>query len=263
MGNMNRDLLKVTNLSKHFTDAGGFRYPVLNNISFTIPGENNEGVVYTIAAPFGSGKTTLLKIISGLIKQSSGEILYKGEPLNFKLPYIPSKPSSFPWMSVLENVKFSAALNSNVTLKAEDYISLAGLEGYESHLPHNKSGGFRFRIALARGLAAGKNLILIDDSFEAVKDESIDAVYLLIRNLKKKGFSFLIATPDITGASAVSDKIIILGKAPSSIIKEFSINRNLIESGNRLNYTEAAKTRDEIELFIKENNISQKLNFII
>ena len=146
---------EVNSLSKDYTDSSGFTVHLLEGISFEI----EKGSITSLLAPTGAGKSSLLRILSGLDTQTTGTVKVNSE--NKKIVYIPSAPSSFPWYSVKENL----SLVSNDENKINSVIKDVGLEGYENHFPDNNSLGFRFRISLARALAAGADIIILDEPF--------------------------------------------------------------------------------------------------
>jgi ABC-type nitrate/sulfonate/bicarbonate transport system ATPase subunit len=201
-------LLKIKNIAKNFVTEFGLNVPLLENISFEV--ESSESVV--ILAPKFSGKTALLKIIAGLEKEDSGEVERKGSVV-----YIPSAPSSFPWLTVRENIIWAFPEIDEEKLKA--IIELVGLDGYENHLPHNKSYGFRFRTAFARALALQPDLILLDETFSRMRHDIKKDIYNLILEAKNDmKFSVLLATSSVSEAVELGDKIIQLSKNPGRII---------------------------------------------
>lgn len=223
--NLNTDyLIKLESVNKSFSADAGLKINVLEEINFKIP-HSEKGTITTILAPFGSGKSTLLKIISGLTEPSGGRLSFNYNEVKKKIPFIPEKPSSFPWLSVKGNIEFALSepeLNKN---NISQLISTVGLAGYENHFPHNKSFGFRFRITLARALAVNPFFILIDDSFKQMKNESRREIYkLLIELSTQKNQNFIVATTNLLEALQLSDKIILMSKKPGRILKEIIID---------------------------------------
>lgn len=216
-------LLKLESVTKYYSVDAGLKIYILEDINFEIP-VSESGSVTTILAPAGSGKTTLLKIISGLTEFSSGKITLDSEKKN-TLPYIPEKPSSFPWLNVKENIELVINHSEEKKYKFNELISLVGLTGYEDHFPHNKSIGFRFRISLARALALSPPLIIIDDSFKLIKEDSSEEIYSLVKSIVlKEKQCFILATTNISEAIMLSDNIILMSKKPGKIIKQIVID---------------------------------------
>lgn len=208
-------MIQLKNISKSYSDEYGYKTNLLKNISFDIP----EGKICSIIAPTGSGKTSLLKIIASLEAQSEGEIIYREDK---KLIFIPSEPSSFPWLNVKENILFE--IDSPSELKFNEAVKLVGLEGYETHFPNNKSLGFRFRIMLGRAIVRDASLIVVDEPFTKMDEETKSEMYKLIReiNLTKK-MSFLFATTNISEALFLSNNIFLMKKNPGEIFENIEV----------------------------------------
>ena len=209
-------MIEIKNLSKEYSSEVGIKNVILKDISFTIP----DGKITSIVASVDSGKSVLLRIISGIEEQTSGDM---EKPDDAKIIYIPSAPSSFPWLNVSENVKFGQ--NKCDEEEINKLIALVGLEGYESFHPENKSLGFRFRIALARSLAHNPSVILLDCPFNKMDIQTKNEIYLLIREVNKiKNKTFLLATTNIAEALFLSDKIYLMEKNPAEIISDLDVD---------------------------------------
>jgi ABC-type nitrate/sulfonate/bicarbonate transport system ATPase subunit len=210
---MNQSILKIENLSKVYSDSVGYKIHLLENISLKI----SKAGCTTILAPKGSGKSSLLRIIANLEKETSGKI----ENTSKRIAYIPSKPSSFPWLNVQNNIEYGLE-NSNKDVSK--FIKLVGLEGYEDHYPHNKSEGFRFRIALGRALANNPDVIVIDEPFNKLNSLTKQEIYLLVRKIiVETSVKIIFGTANITEAIFLSDKIFLMKKKPGEIIDKINI----------------------------------------
>lgn len=204
------NILTVENISKEYSDEVGYRINLLKNVSFTV----EKGSVTSIIAPTGSGKSSLLKILAGLEEPTSGEIKQSNGINNI---LIPSKPSSFPWMNVRENVKFG--LTEIDESKVNDIIKLVGLDGYEDHVPHNKSYGFRFRISLATSLIRNPHILILDEPFNEMDATTKGEVYLLIKSVNEKlNTTIILGTTNITEAIFLSDKVCLMKKVPVKLL---------------------------------------------
>ncbi|KAF0152123.1 MAG: ABC transporter-like protein [Ignavibacteria bacterium] len=199
--------MKFENINKTFSYKNGLNVKLLNNISFEI----NSGEITSILASAGSGKTTLLKIICGLetadspIKQES------------KFCFIPSKPSSFPWLNVKENILFA---NENLdSVSINSLIKAVGLDGYENHYPNNKSLGFRFRISLARALASNPKVLALDEPFASMDQRTKFEILQLIVDLNKlQKTTFLFATSNLCEALLVSHTTFLMKKESTGVL---------------------------------------------
>ncbi len=208
-------MIKVKNISKSYSDEYGYKTNLLKNISF----EMQEEEICSVIAPTGSGKSSLLKIIASLETQTEGELIDIDKN---KLIYIPSEPSSFPWLNVKENILFE--IENPDDSKFNDAIKLVGLEGYETHFPNNKSLGFRFRIMLGRAIMRNANLIVVDEPFSKMDGETKSELYKLIRAINHtKKITFLFATTNISEALFLSNKIFLMKKNPGEIFESIDV----------------------------------------
>jgi ABC-type nitrate/sulfonate/bicarbonate transport system ATPase subunit len=209
-------MLELKNISKSFSDESGLTINLLKNISLSLL----DNKIYSIIGQSGSGKTSLLKIVAGLEIPSGGEII-KGN--NSVILFIPSEPSSFPWLNVKENVLFG--LNNVDNNNIKELIKMVGLEGYESHFPHNKSLGFRFRISLARTIIRKPNLIVIDEPFNKMNEETKEELYMLLRNINDTlKIPIILGTSNINEAIFLSDKLFLMKNKPGEVFKSMDIN---------------------------------------
>ena len=270
---MNRQitLLQIKDVSKSFEGSAGLRTNILEEINFSVDASDSgsQGSIISILAPFGSGKSTLLKIISGIENPSDGEVLLNGKNIHhsgMKIPYLPEKPSSFPWLNVKQNLEFGMKVNKNSTkeIDIQNLIDLVGLKGYESHFPNNRSLGFRFRIELARALTQNPALILIDDSFKAMDSETREEVYNLLVNvsieLKKV---FVISTTNVVEAIRLSDRILLMSSKPGKIIKEIVSEPESISKEEPFKSEKFTYLKNEIENAFSTAKIISTINFSV
>ncbi len=219
--------LKVTNLSKSF-DNNGEELCVLNNISFDV----FENEFLTIVGPSGCGKTTLLRIISGLLKPSSGKIFFN-EKLITKasslIGYVPQEYSLFPWKSLKNNIKFGLKIQNykpdEIENKINSLLDMMKLSKFKDYYPKDISGGMRQKVAIARSLAIDQKLILLDEplrSIDAQNRNKLQDDIIDIWKMSKRTMIFV--THNIDEAVYISDRIIILSSLPGTIKKIIDIN---------------------------------------
>jgi NitT/TauT family transport system ATP-binding protein len=210
-------IVSVRNI--HKTYPGGVE--ALSGITLDFP----EGQLTTLLGPSGCGKTTLLKIIAGLIPASSGEVLVGGKVVSAPGPeraFVFQDFALMPWASVLRNVAFGLELRGVAKTEreavAERHIARVGLKGFELKYPHELSGGMRQRVGLARALAVDAKVVLMDEPFSAVDEQTRrkfqEDLLALIANEKK---TFLFVTHSIEEAVYVSDRIVLLSRRPSRV----------------------------------------------
>lgn len=218
---MNIHELEFNSVSKFSDDYSGPRYLVFENISFKL----HRGEFLTILAPEHTGKSLLMKMACGLTKCDSGSILFNSDKVSLgDLPYIPSAPSSFPWLNSAKNIEFvlkNISPQKNNKENLTRLIHLCGLDGYEEHYPDNRSTGYRFRLALARAIATGRNTFIIDDPFREVDTVTKIELYMILKKIHiSEKLTVLLATSDLKEAIFLSDRILFLGGRPSHILKE-------------------------------------------
>ncbi len=250
---MNKPVLTLNNISKHYIDKVGYNINLLNKISLSL----NTNEFLTILAPRGSGKTSLLKIISGLEQPTNGVIETNGN----KLIFIPTKPSSFPWLNVRENISFNSNLSSE---RISEIIDLVGLNGYTEHFPHNKSEGFRFRIALGRALANMPDVLVIDEPFANLNSRTREEIYLLLRALyNSEKLTIIFGTTNITEAIFLSDKIYLMKKNPGEIIGKLIVDLEEKRELPLMESKEFQTSRNQIEEIFKTNLERALYNFSV
>ncbi len=206
----------VCNVYKNFGEVEALR-----DLSLDFP----RGQLTSLLGPSGCGKTTLLKIIAGLIPASSGEVTVNGKPVTSPGPdraFVFQDFALLPWATVLRNVAFGLELRGTARSEreaiAEKYIGDVGLEGFENSYPHELSGGMRQRVGLARALSVDAQVLLMDEPFSAVDEQTRRKFQEDLLNLvKNESKTFIFVTHSIEEAVYVSDQVAILLPRPSRV----------------------------------------------
>ena len=205
--------------------AHGEAVPVLEDVTAEI----EEGKLTTVIGPSGCGKTTLLKIIAGLITPTSGRITFAGEEITRPGPdraFVFQDFALLPWANVLDNVAFGLALRGTRRHRrheiARRYLAKVGLEGCETALPGELSGGMRQRVGLARALAVNARVLLMDEPFSAVDEQTRRKFQEDLLGLAEIGQKTIVfVTHSIEEAVYVSDRIILLTPRPARVFGIF------------------------------------------
>jgi NitT/TauT family transport system ATP-binding protein len=228
-------LVVLRNIVKEYGDRGK-RVRVLDGINLEIRSE-----ILAILGPSGCGKSTLLRIIAGVEKPSSGEIIYRTSnrdrpPIGFVF----QSPSLLPWLTVLENVALPLRARGVPKKEAEEtarkYLSLVGLQEFENFYPDELSGGMKQRVNLARALGIEPEILLMDEPFshldpltaENLRAELLDIWLSSLAPVK----AIVLVTHDVVEAVYTADRIAILTPRPARVAS--IINIDISRPRNRL-----------------------------
>lgn len=217
------DIIELKNITQTYDDG---RVTVLKDFNFLIEDKPNTGQFVVLLGQSGCGKSTILKYISGLQKPSSGEVLLRGKSLanSDSVSMVFQQYSSFPWLSVLENVAFGLKLKGiskkERNERAMEMIKIVGLEGHENKyakLPA-LSGGQLQRVAIARSLVYNPDILLMDEPFGALDiNTRLNMQDMLISIFTKIHPTIILVTHDISEAVYLADDIYIMSSNPGTI----------------------------------------------
>ena len=193
----------------------------VDNVSFGVkPGE-----FLSVIGPSGCGKSTLFNVIGGLLNGYDGIVSVAGETISGphkSIGMVFQEESTFPWRTVTDNVAFPLELigmpKAKRVERARHFISLVGLDGFENRYPGELSGGMRQRVSLARTLASEPKILLMDEPFAALDEQTRlllgDKVLQIQQELKQ---TTLLITHNITEAVQMSDRILVMTYRPGKV----------------------------------------------
>ncbi|HDM70694.1 MAG: ABC transporter ATP-binding protein [Thermotoga sp.] len=201
-------ILKVEGLVKSF---GNFE--VIHHWNLTV----EEGEKVVLLGPSGCGKTTFLRIIAGLEKPTEGKIEIGFERLGFVF----QEPRLIPWKTVRDNLR----LIEEDEGKIKTILELVKLNGFEDHFPSQISGGMKQRLNLARAMVVDPDFMILDEPFTSLDIKvKMEIMEDLMEIWEKRRFTMLMVTHDVKEAVYMGDRILILSKIPSKILREIRIN---------------------------------------
>ena len=225
-------VLELRNVSKSFTTPDGRTFQAVKDVDLVIPDLPDAGEFRVFLGPSGCGKSTILNIVAGLYRQTTGEALLRGKAIDGPGPdrgMVFQSYSSYPWLTVLDNVAFGLKLRGvgreEREAQARTWIKKVGLEGSERKYPKQLSGGMRQRVAIARTLAVKPQIILMDEPFGALDVQIRLGMQALINELwEEVQGTILFVTHDIAEAVFLADTIHILSAAPGRFVQEIEID---------------------------------------
>ena len=191
-----------------------------------------RGQFVAFLGPSGCGKTTLMRMVGGLDTPTGGVIRLKGEPVgppDERRGMVFQSYSSFPWLSVRQNIAFGMKYRRDLSAaekaaRAETYLSLVGLSDFGDAYPNRISGGMRQRVAIARTLAAGSEILLMDEPFGALDAQRREQLQLELRRIQSAEMkTVLFVTHDVEEAIFLADRIIVFSPRPARIIADIDL----------------------------------------
>lgn len=219
--------IKFLNVSKSFVNNNNKEEIVLENLNFEIYTEE----FVCILGPSGSGKSTILGLVAGFIKPTSGEILFNTKKVqrpDSTRTLVFQEYALFPWLNVLDNVAFGLTTknhnNINVKEKALEYLNLVGLGNYRDHSVNQMSGGMKQRIAMARALAVDPEVLLLDEPFGALDQQTREGMQSeLLRLWSKTRKTVFFVTHSVDESLKLADRILVIGGKPGKLLLDTTL----------------------------------------
>ena len=227
----NEPIIQIKNVKKSFKQNDRQDLLVLDDVNL----ELYEGEITAILGKSGSGKSTLLRIIAGLIKPSTGEVIYRGKHVISPAAGLAMVFQSFalmPWLTVLQNVELGLEAlkipKNECRKRSLKAIDIVGLDGFESAYPKELSGGMRQRVGFARALVVNPDILLMDEPFSALDvltADNLSSDLLDLWQSKKTNIkNIVLVTHNIEEAAALADRIVVFGNNPGTIRTELIVD---------------------------------------
>lgn len=222
-----RPALEVQNLGMKFNTAEGSIVAV-DDMSFTV----EQGSFVSVIGPSGCGKSTVFNVVGGLLGGYTGTVKVAGEEIagpHKAIGMVFQEESTFPWRNVLDNVAFSLEVQGvdreTRYERARHFIDMVGLNGFERRYPSELSGGMRQRVAIARTLAFEPNILLMDEPFAALDEQTRLLLGDKILQIKQQlNQTMMLITHNITEAVQLSDRIVVMSYRPGKLKRVIEVD---------------------------------------
>ncbi|MBN1984521.1 MAG: ABC transporter ATP-binding protein [Chitinivibrionales bacterium] len=255
------DIVELTNISQ--TYDGGKSY-VIKDLNLLIEDKPDQGQFIVILGTSGCGKSTLLRYICGLQRPTSGTVLIRGKPRDdtMAIGMVFQRYSSFPWLSVLDNVALGLQYKGidvkQSREKAMQMIQLVGLDGHQKKYAQypTLSGGQLQRVAIARSLVSDPQILLMDEPFGALDvNTRLKMQDLVCEIWMKLQTTIIFVTHDISEAVYLADEIHMMRSNPAIIVQRILVN--LSKERNR--YIKRTKEFTELVHFVEDKMVEIEL----
>ena len=219
-------VLNVDRVSVTFESPQG-KLGALEGASFAV----YEGEFICIVGPSGCGKSTLLRVIGGLLPPSQGQICLRGRIQrgpSADIGMVFQTPNLMPWRTVLQNITLPLEIQgidgTDAETQAQDLIRLVGLEGFESNLPRELSGGMAQRVSIARALIHDPQILLLDEPFGALDALTRERMNLELQRIwQTRRKTVLMVTHNIQEAVFLADRVLVMSERPGHIIADIPV----------------------------------------
>ena len=228
--------ITVRNVSRAFASGKGEPVHALQNIAFEIEDAYSRegrdvGEFRVLLGPSGCGKSTLLRLIAGLDRPDTGEVLVNDQPVQGPgkdRGMVFQKYTSFPWLTVADNIAYGLKINGVPADKRKETVAqlvqAIGLSGFEDSYPDSLSGGMQQRVAIARTLALRPSVILMDEPFGALDAQTRSEMQqLLLKIWDETASTILFVTHDVEEAIYLADRIFIMSAHPGTIVEDVQV----------------------------------------
>ncbi len=220
--------LKISNISKSFQNKEGKKELAVDDISFDV----YDGEFLVLLGPGRCGKSVLLNMIAGLMEPDAGKVALDGEEItqpNPQMGMVFQKTGLLPWLTVMDNITFGPRQRGEnrkiYTERAQKYIDMVGLTGFEKSYPYQLSGGMKQRVGIARAYANEPKILIMDEPFGALDAQTRYSMEQEVQKIVDKDRRTIIfVTNNIEEALMLGDRIILFTNYPARIKKIYEVN---------------------------------------
>ncbi|MGA3087994.1 MAG: nitrate/sulfonate/bicarbonate ABC transporter ATP-binding protein [Terriglobales bacterium] len=227
---MTEPIIRAQAVEKFYLQPDGDRIEVIAPVDLDV----EPGKIIALLGPSGCGKSTLLRILTGLSKPSSGEVLWHGQPItrrNAGVSIVFQSFALFPWLTVLDNVEAPLEARGVAALerhkRALRILDTVGLDGFESAYPKELSGGMKQRVGFARALVVEPEVLFMDEPFSALDVLTAESLRNELLELwlgkKMPTKAIFIVTHNIEEAVLLADRVIVLARNPAWVRADFPV----------------------------------------
>ena len=220
--------LNISNVSKYFKNEDGEKELAVDNISFDV----YDGEFLVLLGPGRCGKSVLLNMIAGLMKPDEGKVVLDGEEVsqpNPQMGMVFQKTGLLPWLTVIDNITFGPKQRgenrSVYRERAQKYIDMVGLTGFEKSYPYQLSGGMKQRVGIARAYTNEPKILIMDEPFGALDAQTRYSMEQEVQKIVEQDRRTIIfVTNNIEEALMLGDRIILFTNYPARIKKIYNVN---------------------------------------
>jgi len=228
--------ISIKDVSRIFFSPSGERIEALKGVNLEVEDAFSSagrdiGEFRVLLGPSGCGKSTLLRMIAGLDKPTSGQVLVNGEIVTHPgkdRGMVFQKYTSFPWLTVADNIAYGMKINGVPEAQRKETVDRllksVGLTEFADVYPETLSGGMQQRVAIARTLALRPSVILMDEPFGALDAQTrSDMQQLLLQIWDETACTILFVTHDVEEAVYLADRIFIMSSHPGTIVEDVEV----------------------------------------
>jgi NitT/TauT family transport system ATP-binding protein len=213
-------LLQLSRITKVFANG----VAALGAVDLSI----GVGEFVSLVGPSGCGKSTALRVMAGLVSPSAGTVEFPdGRP---EIGFVFQEPTLMPWATALENARLALSLKGvardDADARARAQLAAVGLSGFENAFPRELSGGMKMRVSIARALAAQPKLLLLDEPFAALDEQTRGELNDdLIRLWREQNLTVVFVTHSVSESAYLSTRVVVMSQRPGRIVDDIAFAR--------------------------------------